>query len=95
MARGTVKTHLEHVYAKTGLRNRTNSPRPATHHRLDQEVIHRRDDDPSTRSKQPTNQRPVRRACAGRYSRVRVVTGVRWSTTGERLGKTAARLGPS
>jgi len=35
MARGTVKTHLEHVYAKTGLRNRTELAAAATQHRLD------------------------------------------------------------
>ena len=35
MARGTVKTHLEHVYAKTGLRNRTELATAATQHKFD------------------------------------------------------------
>ena len=35
MARGTVKTHLEHVYAKTGCRNRAELAAVAVEHRHD------------------------------------------------------------
>jgi len=37
MARGTVKTHLEHVYAKTGLRNRAELAAAVIHHRHERE----------------------------------------------------------
>ena len=36
MARGTVKTHLEHVYAKTGLRNRAELAAAVTQHKHEQ-----------------------------------------------------------
>ena len=36
MARGTVKTHLEHVFAKTGLRNRAELAAAAIQHKHDQ-----------------------------------------------------------